>query len=414
MTGLVSSPPANGPRLLADWAGTGRQSDLTAHTARHGPLPDAADLLELVHAAGLRGRGGAWFPTATKLAAVAAGKRAGTVVANGVDGEPASDKDRALLTVAPHLVLDGAVLCALAVGARDVLVCVPAADPLVAATIAAIRQRADPVPVRLAEVPRRYVASEESALVHFLGGGDAKPADRPPPVFERGVKGRPTLVANVETLANVALIARYGVDWFRSVGTRDAPGTALVTVGGAVARPGVLEMPVGTTISAACRASGGLLGRVPAVLVGGFGGDWLPMPDAVPLRLAPPHTLGVGLLLALPASACGVATTAAIVRYLADESAGQCGPCMFGLPAIANDMAALAAGLGPDSPVPERLPRRLAQVDGRGACHHPDGAVRLVRSALSVFADDVVGHARGRPCGGGVGFAVPKAGVGWR
>lgn len=406
----LAAPPATGPRLLAGWVGSGRPDDLAAHVTRHGPLPDPTGLIDAVAAAGLRGRGGAWFPTSRKLGLVAAGRRPGTVVANGVDGEPASDKDNALLTVAPHLVLDGAVLAALAVGARDVIVCVPRGAPLVATVATAIGQRADPVPVRVAEIPRRYVAGEESALVHYLTTGEARPTDRPPSVLERGVRGRPTLVDNVETLADVALIARYGADWFRAVGVPSAPGTTLVTTGGAVGRPGVLEVPVGTTIPAVCAASGGLAGAVRAVLVGGFGGRWVPAGAGVPLG---PDT-GLGVLLALAAGACGIATTAHVLRYLAGESAGQCGPCMFGLPAISRDVDELAAGPRPGSPVPARLPQRLATIDGRGACGHPDGAVRLVRSALTVFADDVAAHANGRPCGGGSGFAVPGPGMGWR
>jgi NADH:ubiquinone oxidoreductase subunit F (NADH-binding) len=252
---LGTAPTAGGPRLLAGWVATHGRADLTAHVARYGPLPDPAGLIGVVEAAGLRGRGGAWFPTATKLRAVAGGRRAGTVVANGVDAEPASDKDNVLLTVAPHLVLDGGVLAAAEVGARDVVVCVRRGAPLVGAVIAAIRQRADPVPVRVAEIPARYVASEESALAHYLTTGEARPTDRPPPVSERGVRGRPTLVDNVETLADIALIARYGADWFRAVGTPSAPGTALVTTGGAVARPGVSEVPVGAAISAVCAVS---------------------------------------------------------------------------------------------------------------------------------------------------------------
>lgn len=410
MTELVNAPSAHGPRLLAGWVGTGRPADLAAHVARYGPLPDAAGLVDVVEAAGLRGRGGAWFPTATKLTTVAGARRPGTVVANGVDGEPASDKDNALLTVAPHLVLDGAVLAALATGARDVIVCVRRGVPLVTAIIAAIRQRADPVPVRVAEIPARYVASEESALVRFLTSGEARPTDRPPSVLERGVRGRPTLVDNVETLADIALVARYGADWFRGAGTPSVPGTALVTTGGAVARPGVLEVPAGTTIPAVCAAAGGLAGGVRAVLAGGFGGTWVPVAAELPVG----PEMGVGLVLALPAHACGIATTAHILRYLAGESAGQCGPCMFGLPAISRDVDALAAGLASGSPVPARLPHRLAVVHGRGACRHPDGAVRLVRSALTVFADDVAAHAHGRPCGGAAGFAVPAPGFGWR
>ncbi|HEY3753728.1 MAG TPA: NADH-ubiquinone oxidoreductase-F iron-sulfur binding region domain-containing protein [Pseudonocardiaceae bacterium] len=411
MTDLVGAPPSHGPRLFAGWAATGRPADLAAHLNRYGPLPAHVALIDLARSAGLRGRGGAWFPTGTKLAAVAAGKRKGSVVANGVESEPVSDKDHALLTVAPHLVLDGMALAANAVGARDAVLCVPRGDVLVPSLLAAIASRTgDPVPIRLAEVPHRYVASEESALVNFLNTGMARPTERPPLPFERGVRGRPTLVDNVETLADLALLARYGADWFRSVGTAAAPGTALCTVGGAVARPGVREFPVGASLRSAL---GEFTEPVAAVLVGGFGGIWVGQPADLALA---PDLLGVALLLALPARACGLATTARIVRYLAGESAMQCGPCMFGLAAVSQDLDALVSG----QPVLDRLRQRLGVVNGRGACAHPDGAVRLAASALSVFADDVRSHAAGRPCFGvrvDPGFPIPAAtglGVGWR
>jgi NADH:ubiquinone oxidoreductase subunit F (NADH-binding) len=418
----VFAAPTTGPRLMAGWADNARPADLGAHLGRYGPLPGAAALIDTVHAAGLRGRGGAWFPTGRKLAAVASGRRRSVVVANGAESEPCSDKDHALLTVAPHLVLDGIVLAAKALGTDDAIMCVHRGDPVVAGVRAAIAQRAgfDSVAVRLVEVPARFVASEESALVNFLNTGEARPVDTPPRPFERGVRGRPTLVDNVETLANVALIARFGADWFRSVGTTATPGTMLITVGGAVARPGVREIPLGTTISGVLGPSGD--GSVGAVLVGGFGGNWVALPSAADLRLTPEDlgavggSLGVGLLLALPAYACGLAETARIARYLAGESATQCGPCMFGLPAIVGDLDALTHG----APVVGRLRHRLGVVTGRGACAHPDGAVRLAASALTAFADDVRAHAAGRPCAG-VGRApvirvptVTGPGLGWR
>ncbi|HEX3589392.1 MAG TPA: NADH-ubiquinone oxidoreductase-F iron-sulfur binding region domain-containing protein [Pseudonocardiaceae bacterium] len=402
-------------RLLAGWSDTRGPADLAEHVQRYGPIPfaDRAALIDLVRSAGLRGRGGAWFPTATKLAAVAAGKRRGVVVANAVESEPGSDKDNALLRLAPHLVLDGIALAVHAVDAQDAVLCVRRGDPVVPGLHAAAAQRGDAVPVRVVEVPARFVASEESALVGFLNTGQARPAGRPPLPVERGVKGRPTLVDNVETLADLALVARFGAEWFRSVGTPSAPGTALVTVGGAVARPGVREIPLGTPLATAL---GPVAEPVSAVLVGGFGGTWVRLPTDFVLAPDGDPPLGVGVLLALPARACGLAATARIVRYLAGESALQCGPCMFGLPAIAQDLDALATG----APVADRLMHRLGIVRGRGACAHPDGAIRVATSALTMFPDDMYAHAMGHPCAGtrvDPGFPIPPVtpqGVGWR
>jgi len=379
---------AGAARLLAGWQRTGRAADFAEHLANYGPLPDPAGLIDRVAEAELRGRGGAGFPTAIKLRAVAAGRRGGVVIANGCEAEPASEKDHALLSVAPHLVFDGAQLAARAVGATSVLVCVHSDDPLAASvTLALAQRRGDPVPTRIVEVPARFVASEESALVNFVNTGVAKPTTKPPRPAERGVRGRPTLVDNVETLAAIALLAR---------GHQLA--SMLVTVGGAVGVAGVHEIPMSSTIGAAFAAAGGETQPLQAVLAGGYGGTWLPMPAAGGFSLEKRNFRGLCLLLALPMRACGIAETATILRYLAEESARQCGPCMFGLPAIAEDFALLAAGRT-DQRTLHRLRGRLGVIPGRGACGHPDGAARLAATALHVFERDVHAHAMGRPCG---------------
>ncbi|MBN9096725.1 MAG: SLBB domain-containing protein [Pseudonocardia sp.] len=379
----------------------------SGHRRRYGPLPglDGPRLIELVSRSGLRGRGGAGFPTARKLRAVADGRGRRIVVANGCEGDPASAKDGVLLELAPHLVLDGIQLAARAVGANEAILAVHTGSRLLRTLAAALRDRGTgEVPVELAEVPRRYVASEESALVNHLTSGDARPTVTPPRPARRGVRGRPTLVDNVETLAHIALIARHGDGWFREAGTRDSPGTTLVTVGGAVALPGVYEIDLGMPVAAVLALAGGPVEPLQAVQIGGLGGSWLPLPyaDGMPFThedaRAVEAGLGVAALVALPVRACGIAETARVLRYLADESAGQCGPCMFGLPAVADDMAVLADGADRSGVVVRRLQERLGVIPGRGACAHPDGAARLAAGALRVFAADVARHARGDSC----------------
>ena len=176
-----------------------------------------------------------------------------------------------------------------------------------------------------------------------------------------------------------------------------------MTVSGAVNRPGVHEVELGLPMSDVLELAGGETEPLRAVLIGGLGGSWLPIADAVELPLAHETCadvgieLGVAALVALPARACGIAETAAVLRYLADAGAGQCGPCLFGLPAITADFDALAMGAADRDLLP-RLQRRLGVIPGRGACSHPDGAVRLAASALHTFADDVAAHPAGRPC----------------
>lgn len=405
---------ADEPRLLAHWYATGQPAGLDAHLRRHGrpPVPTTGDrrasLIRAVTGAGLTGRGGAGYPTGGKLAAVAQRRGCPVVVANGMESEPASGKDELLLTVAPDLVFDGATLAAAAVGAREIHVCLPRNRPdqvrQLAVTLAE-RHRAglDPVRPQVRTLPQGYVASESSALVNWLNGGPARPLATPPRSHEAGVRGRPTLVQNVETLAHLALIARYGPDWFRQAGSTHTAGTMLVTVSGAVETPGVHEIPGGTLISAILAAAGGSTRPPQAVLVGGYAGTWLPArrawsvpltgPDLAPLGASP----GAGVLVALPYGVCGLIETARILRYLAAHGAQQCGPCRFGLPAVAEDFTALARGR-PDRHLVSRLRHRLGLLPGRGACHHPDGAARLAASALVTFADEVVDHHAGR-CG---------------
>jgi NADH:ubiquinone oxidoreductase subunit F (NADH-binding) len=172
----------------------------------------------------------------------------------------------------------------------------------------------------------------------------------------------------------------------------------LVTVGGAVAWPGVYEIEMGTAAGRVVRAAGGSAEPLQALLVGGYFGAWLPAEAAWPVPMthvglrAAGGALGAGLVIALPAACCGLAETARVVRYLAAESAGQCGPCVFGLDAVAGQLDALAQGRGGDL---GRLQRALTQADGRGACRHPDGVVRMVSSALTVFGDEIGRHAGG-------------------
>jgi NADH:ubiquinone oxidoreductase subunit F (NADH-binding) len=429
--------PAGTQRLLANWVETGRAAGLGQHLSRFGPLPLPAyrghagreRLIRMVEDSGLTGRGGAWFPTGRKLHTVANARQRAVVVGNGCEGEAISEKDHALLTVAPHLVLDGLLVAAHAVAADEAILCVHRNDPLAATVAAAIAERVDdPLPIRVVEVPDRYVSSEESALVNFINTGEARPTAKPPRVFERGVRGRPTAVDNVETLAHLALIARFGPDWFRGQGTATAPGTSLFTLAGAVGRPGVHELPLGLPLAEALRAAGGVTEPIQATLLGGYGGTWVTLPEAAGWSLAPTElraagaALGVGVVFALPVRACGLMETARALRYLADESARQCGPCMFGLPAIATDFADLAVGRGRVAQEAlDRLRRRLNVINGRGACAHPDGAVRLATSALRVFGPDVAAHAAGRPCpfvGDPARLTVPAAGSpgieGWR
>jgi NADH:ubiquinone oxidoreductase subunit F (NADH-binding) len=418
-----SQPAAALPRLLAGILPDGAMT-LDRHLATHGPLPDAgasrkrdrrasAALIDEVERSGLLGRGGAAFPTATKMRAVARARGRGIVLVNGAEGEPASRKDRTLLEMLPQLVLDGGILAAQAVGAEEVIVCVcESASASVDAMAQAIEERegsgqaarSGRLPkLQLAVVPGHYVAGQESALINHLNGGPAKPTFTPPMPFEQGVRRRPTLVNNVETLAHLALIARHGAAWFRQLGTPGQPGSTLITLSGPVAHPGVYEIEHGASLSSLIEAAGGISSRPRGALVGGYAGTWIGAEHLHGVALSDEHlaphgaALAAGVVLLLSEEACPVAETARVARWLAHQSAGQCGPCVHGLDALATTIQEIAEGQGGGTAM-QRVERLSRLVRRRGACGHPDGAVNFIISGLESFASDFARHARHGRC----------------
>ncbi|MGB6771290.1 MAG: NADH-ubiquinone oxidoreductase-F iron-sulfur binding region domain-containing protein [Candidatus Dormiibacterota bacterium] len=402
------------PRLLA---GPGREipESLASHRDRLGdPLGGAGktsprDLIQRIRASGLRGRGGGGFPVSEKLAAVAAStgfRNQAVVVANASESEPASAKDRLLLSLRPHLVIDGIEVAARAVGATRAYICVSQrSDHVVRALQQALRERREarllPVAVEVVPAARTFVGGDETALLSWIAGGAPRPTVVPPLPAHRGLTGRPTLVQNAESLAHLALISRFGPDWFRRVGTKEEPGTMLVTVSGCVTRAGVYEVPVGVRLSDVLDSSGWSR-ETGVVLVGGYFGSWVNRQDAAEKDLSRASLAtcdaapGAGVIVALPESACGVKETAAVVDWLAAESSGQCGPCVHGLSAVAACLAQLASpGTARRADI-GRLLRWCNEIEGRGACRHPDGVIKLVRSCLRVFAPEVEAHRSGR------------------
>jgi len=402
------------PRVLHGYA-TGELTALDRHLALHGPLPDERSLppralIEVVDQAGLRGRGGAGFPTARKLRAVRSARGRPIVVANGCESEPLSAKDALLLRELPHLVLDGAELAARAVGAEEVVVAFEAPNtPAQLSLEHALAQRRavrhDDAGFELFAAAERFLTGQETALVSQLNGGLPRPTFIPPRPTERGVGRRPTLIQNVETLAHLALIARHGADWYRELGTTAEPGSTLVTLAGAVPSPGVYEIECGTPLADVLAAAGGLATDSGGLLVGGYFGSWLPASLADELALsngalgAYGAALGCGAVLALPRSSCAVAETVRVAIYLATETARQCGPCVHGTAAIARTLHGIAEGKPTRSAFAD-LDRWTAELPGRGACHHPNGLAHFVSTALDTFSAEFDDHARHGPCDG--------------
>ena len=391
--------------------------DLDSHRDVFGPLPrmSAAELISMAEKVDLRGQGGAAFPFARKVKAVMESAEADDcptiVVVNATEGEPGSVKDKMLLIRSPYLILSGAALAAEAIGAEEIIIGVAGnelANRSIEAAIAAepgLRKL-----VRVVQVPERFISGEGGALVRGINGKRPIPPGRKVLASTSGVDGLPTLLSNASTFAQLAVLALLGPERFAAVGIAEEPGTVLLSVGGSAGQPAVVEVPTGVPLAAVldiCLAPAG-----DGVLVGGYHGMWLPAETAysVPVSRAGLEavggTLGSGIVLPLGDGTCPLGEVSRIASYLAGESAGQCGPCKLGLPAIARALAALVDGSGGIEAL-DVARRSAAAVTGRGACAHPDGVTRFVLSALDVFTEDLAAHVFHSSCGRPVRGVLP-------
>ncbi|WP_067794367.1 NADH-quinone oxidoreductase subunit NuoF family protein [Actinomadura formosensis] len=413
MTSAVTVSSIGGPRLTLGFDRFDRL-DLDRHLAVHGRLraPGLDDLVRMAEQVDLRGRGGAGFPLARKLMAVAArvahpaadrtvlpGEKAGerrssedVVVVNGAEGEPGSAKDKLLLRRAPHLVLDGAQIAASALGTRRIVLAVES-DEAARSVRAAIGERR--MPARVVRLTERFISGESGAVIRAINGETPIPPGVKVRASDSGVDGCPTLLSNTETFAQLAVLVSLGPDLYASTGTDGEPGTTLLTVGGTR----VVEAPLGTplrTVLDHCEVP-----PSPGVLVGGYHGMWLD-PAAVSRAVLSRAgmrrvggTVGAGIILPLTRGTCPLGEVTRIAAYLAAQSAGQCGPCRLGLPDVVRSLHTLTEGTGTAEDV-----RRAAGVGrGRGACTHPDGTAKFVLSAMEAFAPHIDAHRWDGGCG---------------
>lgn len=421
----MSSALSYGPRALLGGPSPGSGPEPHAsHVERLGHRPAGGpDILAEILASGLQGRGGARFPAGVKWRAVRENSRgAAVVVVNAAEGEPLSAKDGVLLWNRLHTVLDGALIAAESVGATDIVLYAREDYAASLQGTGALARALDERPhserlrrrLRVHPAPRAYVAGEETAAVSAINGGRPRPAFVPPRPFQRGIEGRPTLVQDAETLAWAALIARFGAEWFRSEGVPGSPGAALFTVSGAVGRPGVYEVRLGTALPELLNLAGGADEEFPGLLTGGYFGGWIRAADVPRATLddaglaAAGGRVGCGVVHVLPAGTCGVSATSSALTYLAGESARQCGPCELGLSALAAAVARIADGSATlsDHVAVERWIPQLRS--GRGACKLPDGAVGMLASGMAAFATDFEAHRLRHGCGG-LRAALPAA-----
>ncbi len=375
---------ADGTRTLAEFRTLG---GLGEH--------DSASLIALAAEADLRGRGGAGFPFARKLSAVAESVDPVRIaIANGEEGEPGSVKDRVLMRTKPHLVLDGLRLAASAVGAQRSIVYVSDIESAVVLRAVIANEGSSFGSIEVFEVPPAYVAGEETAAVRAIDGGPALPTAKPPRPFEAGVGGHPTLIANVETLAQFAMLAARGASEF-------GRGTLLSTVHSSTHSGALVEVPVGTPMREVL-ALVTPIQDVRAILTGGLFGGVQP---AALFDVALEHdalraagsALGCAAFHVVSASDCVVELVTDAMSFLGRESAQQCGSCLKGTAAMAAAMRRIAAGDHADTDV-EALGRWAVSLRGRGNCALLDAACQMLSSLLEHWRLDLESHAVGHGC----------------
>jgi len=389
---LLTGPVMLSPSGPADSVTASERESYDDHVLRFGPRPDvSAALLADVEHAGLLGHGGAFVPVAVKWRSALLRKGPLTVVANAAESEPLAGKDGTLIRQRPHLVLDGLMIAAQALGADRAIIWLHGDDYTARAVFEeAFQDRGwsgRDVPIEIIDGPVHYLAGEAQAITRATSGGPALPFPRRNVTDPRAPQ---TIVQNVETLARLAMLAR-GLPNTR---------TRLLTVLGAHRM--VIEVAQSTTIEQVLIGLGWKVAPQ-AVLLGGYAGIWAKWDDVASLEVnekkmrAAKLTLGAGVMVPLAEDACGVRVTADLVSYLASMSARQCGPCLFGLPALAEHWAGLADEDG-DRRTMDRLRADISAIEGRGACRHPDGATRLSTSALQTFSAHLGAHVSGMRC----------------
>ncbi|MEZ4504067.1 MAG: NADH-ubiquinone oxidoreductase-F iron-sulfur binding region domain-containing protein [Dehalococcoidia bacterium] len=362
---------------------------------------------EVVAASGLRGRGGAYFPTGVKWQSARAFEGPRYLVVNAEEGEPGVFKDRTLLERDPHLVVEGLLIATHAIEAERCFVYLNGeADAAASALSSAIDEASAAGLLGGTDVEVRrgaggYVCGEESVILSSIEGERAVPRLKPPLPVERGLWGRPTVINNVETLANLPSIFLDGVESFRSVGTAEQPGTKLISLSGAVARPGLYEVPLGTTLRAVLEDLGGG-GRggheIRAVVAGGPSGGLLP-PSRFDVALLGGSldpggaALGAGGIVAIDDSMPLLEIVRHLAAYNAAESCGKCTPCREGTPRMRNLLGEIASGEAPADAL-ELLDALDEAMSSASLCGLGQMAALPYRSARTHFLEVLTGGMR--------------------
>jgi NADH:ubiquinone oxidoreductase subunit F (NADH-binding) len=398
-----------GREELSDYRGRGGYEAL----ARAIRMP-AEDIVKQVSDAGLRGRGGAGFPTGKKWELTReAPEQTRYLILNGGEDEPGSKKDRVLMENVPHLVIEGVILSAYAIGAEKAYLYINAqyetaikriADALSEAKSEAywgenILGSSFSLDIEIVPAPHNYVAGEDTAVIEVIEGKKAWPREKPPFPVTVGLFGKPTSVNNVETLANVAPILLHGADWYRKFGTAESPGTMIFALDEDVNRPGVYELEFGTPLRYLIEECGGGLKsgkKIKAVMPASPSCAFLP-PEKIDTPLD--HNsmreagagIGCGVIRLVGEGECIVEEVLGIAEFFAAESCGQCPACRMETSTLAMMMKKVQQGQG-GKPILEQFGKVLAFNKGKGFCNLINMPGPPIESALKLFPGDFEAH----------------------
>ena len=386
-------------------------------------------VLHTISESGLRGLGGAGYPTGSKWRdCVTQPDPVHYVVANGFEADPGAQIDRTLMQRDPHAVVEGVAIAAWVVGAERAVIAVSSAAPVAAERLRTAVDEAEEagyigrridgpsLDIEVRELTGSFVVGEETVLLRALEGQRAQPDQRPPYPTRSGLWGKPTVVNNVKTLAAVPWIVSHGAGAYASLGTPEQPGTTLVQLGGAVRKPGVVEVPLGTSVGEIIDSIGGSVeGTLKAVLVGGPTGGFLPA-DGLDVALtaqdlrAAGAVGGSGTLLALDESACLVDVATLMTRYLNDNACGKTIPCRIGTRRLAELGSGLCTGHARPSDA-GLLTDLAADVHDAAMCGLEADAANPLLSVMRYFAPEFEAHAVGGECPAGVCQPLSLAGA---
>ncbi|MDA8204747.1 MAG: NADH-quinone oxidoreductase subunit NuoF [Thermaerobacter sp.] len=380
---------------------------------------DPKALVEMVKASGLRGRGGAGFPTGMKWSFLPNDGRPRYLVVNSDEAEPGTFKDRELIEKNPHQLIEGMIISSYATGAREAYVyCrgefLYGAAQLKRAVAEAyqhgylgenILDSGFSLDIKVYRGAGAYICGEESALLESLEGKRGNPRLKPPFPAVAGLYGMPTVVNNVETICNLPPLVENGPEWYRTMGTEKSPGLKVMSVSGHVNRPGNYEIPLSTPLRSLIEDyAGGIKGgrQVKAIIPGGSSvpvltADKLDTPVDYEAILAAGSMLGSGGCIVIDDQTCMVAVSARLVRFYREESCGKCTPCREGTFWMTDVLERMEAGAG--NPRDLDLIRDMADnIAGKCFCPLGDASLGVVVSAMKYFEDEFEAHVTEHSC----------------